>query len=173
MEALWRWVFTGLLGWVLIIVPPLGFCGFGERYCERDGFRCITVRPGDRWETLFPDPARRDVAERLNRRNTQPRPGQEIALPVESGDAKSLSLAPLETNIKPAPGNRLVIDQSELAWGAYDASGKLIRWGPMSRGKAYCPDVKRACRTLPGRFSIYRMQGAKCVSKYQSVGGPR
>jgi hypothetical protein len=143
---------------------------FGERYCGQDGFRCIRVAPGDRWETLFPDPAERGLVMRINRMNVEPRPGQRIAAAASPGSTAILDLAPFPRQIPALPADRLVIDQRELAWGAYDRSGELWRWGPMSGGKSYCPDVRRACRTWPGRFTVYRMRGADCVSKKFPIG---
>jgi hypothetical protein len=168
--VLFRRAALGLLGCVLVLVALPALAGFGERYCDRDGFRCVTVERGDRWETLFPDPVHRDLVKRLNRRNLQPRPGQRIAVPADPGATDPLDLAPFAKTIAPPGLSRLVIDQSELAWAAYDPAGKLLRWGPMSGGKAYCRDLGRPCRTPPGRFTIYRMQGAGCVSKKFPLG---
>jgi len=81
-----------------------------------------------------------------------------------------LELAPFPKAIAPADANRLAIDQSELAWGAYNAAGRLLRWGPMSGGKAWCQDTGHSCRTRPGCFTLYQMQGANCVSKKFPIG---
>lgn len=161
---------AGLLAFGLAVQLSSALGAFGERYCGEDGFRCIRVAPGDRWETLFTDPVERDLAMRINRMNVAPRNGQRIAVPTVPGSTALLNLAPFPRQIPALPADRLVIDQRELAWGAYDSSGRLLRWGPMSGGKRYCPDVGRACRTLPGRFRVYRMEGADCVSKKFPIG---
>ena len=51
-----------------------------------------------------------------------------------------------------------------LTWGAYDASGKLIRKGHASGGSHYCRDIGRACRTPVGSFRVHAKRGANCRS---------
>ncbi len=144
--------------------------GYGERYCSRPEFRCLTVKRGDRWISLFPDRKQRDMVERLNRMNVRPRSGQQIAVPLDLDNVDYLDLAPLPRSIVPPNQNRIVVNQDRLAWGAYDTMGTLLNWGPISGGKSYCRDVKRACRTWPGRFTIYRMEDARCKSKKFPIG---
>ena len=63
-----------------------------------------------------------------------------------------------------ARGDTFVFNPNKLEWRAYDAYGNMIRSGRASGGKAYCPDVKRRCRTPQGKFKIYYRRGANCVS---------
>lgn len=57
-----------------------------------------------------------------------------------------------------------VFSPRRKSWGAYNASGRLIRSGRASGGRHYCPDVRRACRTPRGSFRIISKGGAGCKS---------
>ncbi len=67
-------------------------------------------------------------------------------------------------------GNLIKVDLGRLAWAAYDHQGYLVRWGPASGGKKYCPDIRRGCRTVTGTYTIYRKQGPGCRSSRFPVG---
>lgn len=70
-----------------------------------------------------------------------------------------------------APGTKTVkIDLSKLTWAAYTPSGELLKWGRVSGGKNYCPDIKRACRTPVGTYTVYMKRGAGCKSTKFPVG---
>lgn len=62
------------------------------------------------------------------------------------------------------------MDLHRDTWSAYDDSGELVRSGPVSGGKNYCPDIHRGCRTVTGTFTIYSKQGAGCRSTRFPVG---
>lgn len=82
----------------------------------------------------------------------------------KSRDTHSKSSSRLPDKIS-AHGERvLVINPRVHAWGAYDASGNLIRSGVATSGANYCTDVKRACRTSVGTFRIYSLGSSKCKS---------
>lgn len=66
----------------------------------------------------------------------------------------------------PATGKGVFIfDPKQLAWGAYDADGNLVRTGAGSGGSNYCRDLHRRCHTPVGTFTVYNVKGAKCKSK--------
>jgi len=69
---------------------------------------------------------------------------------------------------RPATGNRVFIfNPRRLTWAAYDSRGNLVKSGRASGGRHYCPDVKRACRTPRGYFSVFKKGSAACrSSKY-------
>ncbi len=47
--------------------------------------------------------------------------------------------------------------------------GALVRSGPGSGGKGYCPDIHRTCHTPRGTFSVIGKGGADCYSqKYKA-----
>ncbi|HEU5280655.1 MAG TPA: L,D-transpeptidase [Gammaproteobacteria bacterium] len=58
----------------------------------------------------------------------------------------------------------IVVDPRVHVFGAYDASGNLLRAGLATAGASYCPDVKRACKTKAGTFRIQSLGAAGCKS---------
>jgi hypothetical protein len=58
----------------------------------------------------------------------------------------------------------ILIDPNEHLWGAYNATGKLIRWGIASAGANWCADIRTACRTRSGTYRIYSLGSGECVS---------
>jgi lipoprotein-anchoring transpeptidase ErfK/SrfK len=70
-----------------------------------------------------------------------------------------------------ATGRRMFIfDPKQTAWAAYESDGSLIRTGNASGGKGYCPDIRRACRTPSGVFSVHRKGPSNCKSSKFPVG---
>lgn len=135
-----------------------------------DSFTCIKVRGGETWYSLFPNAETRDKVMRLNRMNTRLYPGLIIAVPNNVRDTSLMDISPFYQHIR-APGRKVIIyDPAVYAWGAYDADGNLVKWGPASSGKAYCPDVHRGCRTPHGTFAVYDKNDAGCKSKIFPVG---
>ena len=63
--------------------------------------------------------------------------------------------------------NTVVVNPNVHAWGAYDATGRLIRAGIATAGGATCPpDANEAdCRTGAGTFHITSLGGPDCFSK--------
>lgn len=143
---------------------------FGEGYCNVPGYFCLTVRSGDSWDSLFPYEKHKDLVMRLNRMNIRLRPGMRIAVPKDIDFVTLDAIAPFEQAIDPDYTNRIVIKLDALAWGAYDKEGRLVKWGPLSGGKAYCADVKSPCPTLTGDFIVHRTGTVKCKSKKFPVG---
>lgn len=58
----------------------------------------------------------------------------------------------------------IVVDPRTHTWGAYSASGYLIRSGTATVGKSWCPDIGRSCRTSVGHFRIYSLGNKHCKS---------
>ncbi|MCH9769329.1 MAG: L,D-transpeptidase [Gammaproteobacteria bacterium] len=74
-------------------------------------------------------------------------------------------------NQREAQGVRvLIVSPRNLAWGAYNEDGQLVRTGRASGGKAYCADVGRACRTPRGVFKVYRKGSKYCKSSKFPLG---
>lgn len=70
-----------------------------------------------------------------------------------------------------APGRKTIkINLSQLTWAAYTPDGALVKSGPVSGGRDYCPDIKRGCRTPTGTYTVYRKQGPECKSSKFPVG---
>lgn len=46
----------------------------------------------------------------------------------------------------------VVVDLHNFKWTALDYQGEVIRTGPASGGRRYCPDIERKCKTPAGLF---------------------
>lgn len=145
---------------------------YGSKICKQPQYTCLKVKRGENWHNLFPDPQVREVVRRINRKNNALLSGSVIAVPRDRYNVSLMSHSPFPNKIA-APGSTYIrVDLQKLAWGAYDAAGHLVKWGPASGGKNYCPDVGRACKTVQGTYTIKRKQGAGCKSsKYPKPNG--
>lgn len=65
--------------------------------------------------------------------------------------------------------NTFVYNPKTLRWKAIK-NGRVIRTGKGSGGSTYCRDVKRACKTPTGTFSIISKRGANCRSSRYPLG---
>lgn len=160
----------------LISLLLMGSCTlvFAEPYryslCDKPGITCMQVQEGDSWGSLFSNDEERDIVMRLNRMNIYLRPGSLIAIPEDLAVIDKMDISPFAYHIH-SPGRRvIIIDPKRLAWGAYDASGCLVNWGPISAGRAYCPDTHRRGKTPIGTFSVCSKHGVGCVSKKFPIG---
>jgi hypothetical protein len=143
---------------------------YGKALCHDPDYYCITVRNGESWSSLWPNETEQDIVQRVNRKNTRLYPGTVLAVPINLSEANWIEFSPLPVSIPPGDERTIIVDQNELAWGAYDVDGQMVRWGPISSGRDYCPDVHRACRTVTGTFHVYDMRGEDCISKIFPVG---
>lgn len=145
---------------------------YGARICKNDPeFYCYTVKRHDSWASLYKDPVQKDLVMRINRMNTAIYPGMKIAVPKNLNEP-DIDFSPFPKQINP-PGEKVIfvsLDPNVLAFGAYDASGNLLYWGPVSGGQGYCPDVHRNCHTKIGTFAIYQKEGGGCYSTKFPVG---
>lgn len=67
---------------------------------------------------------------------------------------------------RPATGKPVfVYDPRKLSWAVYDGAGILVRTGPGSSGREYCPDLGRGCRTPSGTYHVYSKAGPYYRSK--------
>lgn len=150
---------------ILVSLPALAKGRYAETYCHQEGFHCITVEKGQKWNGLWPDDAQRHLVMKLNRMNTGLRTGMTVAVPDNLDHTTLLDLSPFPMTTT-ASGEKFVqVDLSQLAWGAYDADGKLIKWGPVAGGRDFCPDIHAKCHTVTGAFKVQRKGDAKCKSK--------
>lgn len=137
---------------------------FSTQLCESGQYDCIQIRKGETWSSLWPDAKERNIIQRLNRMNTRLRPGMFIAM-ADAQDGDVLALSPLPFKVDP-PGTKLItVDLKQLAWGAYDDQGNLIKWGPASGGSKWCYDINMSGKTVTGRFEIYDIRGESCISR--------
>ena len=137
---------------------------YGKRYCKQPGYHCITVKRNQTWHSLWPNAEERDIVMRLNRLNiTYLYPGMTLAVPDDLANSHLMQLAPLPLHLDTT--EKLVIfDPRELAWGAYDDEGYLVRWGPASGGANWCKDIESECRTHSGEFRAYSLGSSRCFS---------
>ena len=138
---------------------------YGKKLCGTSGYTCIKVKRGDSWRKLWPDPQVRRIVMRVNRRNLRLYPGITIAVPDNLFYINHLDVAPLPYFFSTNGRKVVVVDLEKQAFGAYDASGNLVHWGPVSGGKGYCPDVRRRCNTPRGTFYVFGKGTAYCISK--------
>lgn len=144
---------------------------YGAKICANDAqFSCYKAKKGDTWQSVFKDEKQRDVVMRINRMNTPLLRGMTIAVPVNLNQANIMDYSPFPKQINP-PGKKVIfVSIEKLAFGAYGEQGDLQYWGPVSTARGYCPDLHHNCHTILGEFTIYRKQGAHCVSTKFPIG---
>lgn len=166
-----------LRGWLIVFTSLIFVLGtsqvsakrYADKICDQEQYTCYKVQKGESWKTLFPDEDERLAVMKINRINVNLYKGMVIAIPKSyTGNYLDYAPFPLEGEVT---GNRyILVDKSDLAFGAYDEYGQLQYWGPISTGKSYCPDIRRGCGTPTGQFAIYRKGGAGCASSKYPVG---
>lgn len=82
-----------------------------------------------------------------------------------NGSPFSTADAPIPAHIKPLGEKVIVIDPREHIYGAYNAQGRLIRWGLATAGSDDCDDANGNCRTHSGTYRIYSAGNQNCISK--------
>lgn len=150
----------------LLVIPreSIGAGTYGEALCHEPGYTCFKVPRGETWESLFPDVSQRDLVMRLNRMNEEPYIGGVIAIPENLDVLDPLQYSPFDKKIAAPEQRVIIVDPNKMAWGAYESDGSLIKWGPASLGRAFCPDIQTGCRTKPGEFSVYSKGSQGCIS---------
>lgn len=141
---------------------------YAERLCSTGKYRCIQVKNDQGWWDLFPNQNDRILAQRLNRMNTRLYDGMWLALP--NHNASLMSDAPFLPQISSQGKRLIIVDPTQLAFGAYDETGKLVYWGPASAGQHYCPDTHQHCKTPTGSFNVFKKGGMHCVSSKYPLG---
>lgn len=159
-----------LIVWMMLMVAVANAASYGTGLCGYPQYDCITVASGQDWENLFPDPEKRDVVQRINRTYNSLWSGKVIAVPKNLPLVSMLDVAPFPLKIASENQKEIIVDQDKLAWGAYDAQGNLVRWGPISSGRDRCPDANRSCRTLTGIFRVFSKENEKCISDVFPIG---
>ncbi len=124
----------------------------------------MKVEKGQTWENLWPDVHDKILIMRFNRTNLPLSTRHWIVVPKNLHNLTLWDLSPFPLQIRPPEHRFLIVDLEQLAFGAYDNTGKLIYWGPISGGKNFCNDIQQPCNTPLGSFRIQRKQGADCIS---------
>lgn len=143
---------------------------YGRGLCEKPGYKCVKVQRGQSWKKLFPNEKERDLVQRINRTDTYLYRGRVLAVPDHINKVNLFDVSPFPLKIKPSDEKVIIVNQDLLAWGAYTPDGQLVKWGPISSGKDYCPDIKRSCRTVTGVYRVFNKKSAKCRSNIFPIG---
>lgn len=98
-----------------------------------------------------------------------PSQGSSMPAPIpkasKSVDSKPTNYASrMPSSISPIGEKAIIVNPNVHAWGAYDASGNLIRGGIATSGSDWCPDLHRRCHTKSGSFRIQSLGAASCKS---------
>lgn len=157
-------IFVAAIFLTNLVISVNVFAGYGSQICHSPGLHCLKVKRHQTWASLFPDERDRAIVMRINRMNTQIWVGMVIAVPESLDSADIMDFSPFPEQIE-APGEKvIVVDTVDQAWGAYDADGILVRWGPASTGRNYCRDIDLPCNTHPGSFRIFSLGSSDCYS---------
>ncbi len=149
----------------LCIFSSIAYAGmYGSSLCKEEGYHCVKIKRSQSWRSLWPDDHDRDIVMRVNRMNTQLYPGLRIAVPDDLPEADIMDFAPFPNQIESTNEKLIVVDPVERAWGAYDASGMLVRWGPVSAGSDWCRDLDEPCHTHDGSYRIFTLGSSSCYS---------
>ncbi|BCA94205.1 enhanced entry protein EnhA [Legionella antarctica] len=159
---------TAFMMSMVTVVNAAGF--YGTALCGYPQYDCIKVSSGESWEKLFPDPEKRDLVQRVNRSYNSLWTGRVIAVPKNLAHINIYDIAPFPVKLEGETEKQIIIDQEKLAWGAYDAQGNLMWWGPISSGRDKCSDSNHSCRTLTGIFRIFSKENSKCTSNVFPIG---
>lgn len=143
---------------------------YGTGLCAYPQYQCIKVGSGQSWEKLFPDEQQRDIVQRLNRSYNYLWAGKVIVVPRNLTQKTLLDFSPFPLKIDAEGEKQVIVDQDKLAWGAYDAQGQLVKWGPISSGRDKCPDSAHSCRTMTGIFRFFSKENEKCRSNVYPIG---
>ncbi len=137
---------------------------FGAKLCNTRDYRCLHVQKHETWADLFPDPRSRDIVRRVNRLNIRLKPGMILAIPRNLTQLSIYDVSPFPRYIEPFNEKTILINQKQLAFGAYDEQGELMWWGPISSGIRHCSSPDGTCLTPTGSFRIIRKQDEDCIS---------
>ncbi len=145
---------------------------YGAGLCANapDLYECVKVESSQSWEKLFTDERERDLVQRVNRSYNYLYQGKVLSVPRDLKHVTIFDISPFPLKIKDEKEKLIIVDQDKLAWGAYDADGSLVNWGPIASGIDKCPDSARACRTLTGIYRVFSKEGEKCKSDIFPIG---
>lgn len=149
-----------------IALSPSAFSGknFAESLCHDPDYQCVTIKSGQSWTNLFPNPEIRDIIKRINRMNVALHGGMMIAIPRNIERLSIYDVSPFPRYIEQSGEKTIYVSQEKLAWAAYSEQGELIWWGPISSGIGRCSGVIGGCVTPTGSFRVIRKQDVNCIS---------
>jgi lipoprotein-anchoring transpeptidase ErfK/SrfK len=142
---------------------------YGPALCSDPAYECIKVARGQNWENLFPNEEQRDLVQRLNRSYNSLWLGKVIVVPKNLANTTLFDISPFALRINEHE-KQIVVNQDKLVWGAYDAAGNLVKWGPIASGRDKCSDSANACLTLTGTYRVFSKENEKCKSDIFPIG---
>lgn len=145
---------------------------YGPDLCKHPDYKCIKLSRTVNWKRLYPDERQREIVQKVNRTYNYLYRGKVLVVPKNLETITLLDVSPFPRTIEDPKEKVIIVDQEKLAWGAYEADGSLVKWGPVSSGKDFCPDIGRRCRTLTGVFRIFDKQDKRCRSRQFSARMP-
>ena len=138
---------------------------YGHTLCNNPAYFCRKVTDNNTWETLFPNYQQREEVKRLNRTNVALMYRNWIIVPKDFSKTTYMDMSPLPLHVNTHQQKEVLIDLGLFAFGAYDAAGNLLYWGPVSSGNAQCPSEDSSCLTKTGNFRVFHMEGKDCASR--------
>jgi L,D-transpeptidase ErfK/SrfK len=138
---------------------------YGRRLCSYPQFTCIKVKRSATWNKMFPNAYTREIVMRLNRTNGPLNARNWIVVPTNLKKINYLDLAPFPLKIPPPKEKLVVVNLPAQAFAAYDTTGAMIHWGPISAGRDWCQDIHHPCRTAVGNFRVFNKEGPDCESQ--------
>lgn len=161
MKELAITIILGLLLWTQ--KDAFAMQHFSQSLCNLEEYYCISTKPGDTWSDLFPNEEEKDIVKRVNRMNIELKSGLTIAIPKNLDRLTIFDVSPFPRYIEPNGEKIIFVSQNKLAWGAYDDTGELVWWGPLSAGTGKCK-TNGKCVTPSGTFRVIRKQDIDCIS---------
>lgn len=152
---------------------------YGKRACNLPGFHCVKLKKYETGAKTWPDRRELYIIRKINRINKWLNPERTLLVPNDMEGKTYMDYSPFPKYAAELPKKFAVLipkekfvvwDPAILAWAAYDAKGELANWGPGLGGKAYCPDIKRRCRTPAGIFEALVGKGYKYWSNLYPPG---
>lgn len=138
---------------------------YGALICHQPAYHCLKITRANSWNQLFPNPQQRDLVKRINRISEFLDAGMIIAVPKQLENRTLFDFSPFPLTIAPPREKIIKVDLGQLAWGAFDKEGNLVKWGPLSAGTQQCLESDKGCSTPTGVFHIQRKKGLSCFSK--------
>lgn len=138
---------------------------YGQTLCKNPLYKCERVTRKNTWNSLFPNFKQREKVMRLNRTNVALEYKNWIVVP-KNLNMPYMAMSPLPTHMNTYGRKVVLIDLGLFAFGAYDKTGKLLYWGPVSSGRKKCwgDRTHGSCRTATGAFTVFRIEGKNCIS---------
>ncbi|MCX7120533.1 MAG: L,D-transpeptidase [Gammaproteobacteria bacterium] len=137
---------------------------YGQTLCNSPEYTCRAVKKGDHWYNLFPNYRQREEVMRLNRTNVSLMYRSWIIVPKDFSKTTYMDMSPLPNKMDTHGKKLLFVNLHLFAFGAYDAQGNLVYWGPVSSGADKCPANSTSCKTTTGAFKVFRIEGKDCAS---------